>query len=94
MKPLDSDPVFAALTRPQMVGGVTYSFAVFNLIITIEAFLITKSLWALLLAAVLHLAGCLGCLRDPRFFELWITKVSQCPRVKNYAFWSANTYAP
>ena len=39
MPRLASDPVFAALTRPQMIGGVTYSFAVFNLIVTLEAFL-------------------------------------------------------
>ena len=34
MASLASDPVFAALTRPQMIGGVTYPFAVFNLIVT------------------------------------------------------------
>jgi type IV secretion system protein VirB3 len=91
---LGSDPIFAALTRPQMVGGVTYSYAIFNLIVTVECFLITKSFWSLLIAVVLHVAGYLGCLRDPRFFDLWITKVSRCPRVKNYRFWSANTYTP
>lgn len=94
MSGLGSDPIFVALTRPQMVGGVTYGFAVFNLIITVEAFLISKSFWALLIALIVHLIGCLGCLRDPRFFELWMTKVSQCPRVRNYGFWSANAYAP
>ena len=91
---MGSDPIFAALTRPQMVGGVTYSYAIFNLIVTVEAFLITKSFWVLLMAIGLHLAGCLGCLRDPRFFDLWMTKVSQCPRVANYRLWSANSYAP
>ena len=35
MTRLSSDPVFSALTRPQMIGGVTYSFAVFNLIVTL-----------------------------------------------------------
>jgi len=42
MAQLTSDPVFAALTRPQMIGGVTYAYAVFNLIVTVEAFLISK----------------------------------------------------
>ena len=51
MAQLTSDPVFAALTRPQMIGGVTYAYAVFNLIVTVEAFLISKSFWALALAA-------------------------------------------
>ena len=57
MAKLASDPVFAALTRPQMIGGVTYPFAVFNLIITLEAFLITHSFWVFALAAVVHAGG-------------------------------------
>ncbi len=94
MSGLGSDPVFSALTRPQMVGGVTYSFAIFNLIVTVEAFLITKSFWSLLIAVALHAGGYLGCLRDPRFFDLWIAKVSRCPRIRNHGFWSANSYTP
>ncbi|HEX5379018.1 MAG TPA: type IV secretion system protein VirB3 [Phenylobacterium sp.] len=94
MSQLASDPVFAALTRPQMIGGVTYSYAVFNLIATVEAFLITKSFWALLVALILHGIGYLGCLREPRFFDLWITRSSRCPRIRNYRFWGANSYRP
>ncbi|WP_269713808.1 type IV secretion system protein VirB3 [Caulobacter sp. NIBR2454] len=94
MNRLASDPVFAALTRPQMIGGVTYSYAVFNLIATIEAFLITKSFWALAAAGVIHLIGYVGCLNEPRFFDLWITRASRCPRVRNYRFWGSNTYQP
>lgn len=94
MNRLSADPVFSALTRPQMLGGVTYSYAVLNLIVTIEAFLISKSFLSLLIAVVLHLAGVLGCLRDPRFFDIWLTRVKTCPRVRNHAFWSANSYAP
>ncbi len=94
MTPLASDPVFTVLTRPQMVAGVTYSYAVFNLIVTVEAFLITKSFWALLAAAILHAIGYLGCLHEPRFFDLWITRASQCPRVRNYRFWRTNSYTP
>lgn len=94
MSILPADPIFAALTRPQMAAGVTYSYAVFNLIVTVEAFLLSKSFWSLLIAPLLHVVGVLGCLRDPRFFDLWITRVSQCPRVRNFRFWSANSYAP
>lgn len=94
MTALASDPIFAALTRPQMVAGVTYSYAVFNLIVTVEAFLISRSFWSLLIAVALHAVGYLGCLRDPRFFDLWLTRVRNCPRVRNHAFWSANSYSP
>ena len=94
MSRLVSDPIFAALTQPQMIGGVTYSYAVFNLIVTIEAFLLTKSFWALLIAPVIHAVGYLGCLREPRFFDLWITHARSCPRVRNFGFWRANAYRP
>ena len=97
MSRLVSDPIFTALTQPQMIGGVTYKYAVFNLILTLEAFLITKSIWgfwALLIAPVVHGIGYLGCLTEPRFFDLWITRVSRCPRVRNHGFWRANAYRP
>jgi len=94
MSRLASDPVFAALTRPQMIGGVTYSYAVFNLIVTLEAFLITKSFWTLLVAPVIHVIGYVGCLNEPRFFDLWITRVRECPRVRNFNFWRMNSYQP
>jgi type IV secretion system protein VirB3 len=94
MSRLTSDPVFAALTRPQMIGGVTYPYAVFNLVLTVEAFLMTRSFWALAVAALVHAVGYVGCLREPRFFDLWITKVRACPRVPNFAFWQANSYRP
>jgi type IV secretion system protein VirB3 len=94
LPPLASDPICTVLTRPQMFAGVTYSYAVFNLIVTVEAFLITKSFWALPAAGVIHVIGYLGCLREPRFFDLWITRVNRCPRVRNFAFWRANSYRP
>ena len=94
MSRLERDPVFGALTRPQMFAGVTYSYFVLNAVVTIELFLITKSFWALIAALVLHGIGYLGCLKEPRFFDLWLVKVSRCPRVKNAAFWRCNSYSP
>ncbi len=89
-----SDPIFTALTRPQMIAGVTYGYAVFNLVLTIEAFLVTKSLWIVPVPAAVHMLGYLGCLRDPRFFDLWLTNVRTCPRTRNYRLWQANAYQP
>lgn len=86
-------PVHRALTRPQMFAGVTYSFFVINMGLTTELFLMTKSFWALLAAGLIHAAGYLACLREPRVFDLWITKVSRCPRVRNWRRWGCNSYA-
>ena len=94
MSRLTSDPVFAALTRPQLIGGVTYSFMVLNLFATLEAFLITRSFWALAIAVGLHAVGYVGSVREPRFFDLWVTKLRTCPRVKNFGFWRGNSYRP
>lgn len=91
---LRSDPIFAALTRPQMLAGVTYGYAIFNLILSIELFLITKSFWVLPVALIVHAIGYLGCLREPRFFDLWMARARFAPRVKNRRFWHTNSYAP
>ena len=91
---LARSPVFRALTRPQMFGGVTYSFFVLNAAVTTEAFLITRSFLALPIALAVHGIGYLACLREPRIIDLWLTKVSRCPRVRNWKRWGCNSYAP
>lgn len=89
---LNRSTVFTALTRPQMFAGVTYTWFVFNVILAAELFLIFKSFWVIAVALVIHLAGAVMCLREPRFFDLWIVRVSRCPRVKNYRLWGCNSY--
>lgn len=94
MNGLERDTLFVALTRPQMFAGVTYSYFIMNMVVATELFLIFKSAWVLLAAVVIHLIGVLLCVREPRFFDLWMTKVAQTPRVKNYKIWRCNSYRP
>ena len=94
MSSLRQDTVFVALTRPQMFAGVTYSWFVANGIVAAELFLVFKSFWILPLALLLHLVGVLLALREPRFLDLWITRISRCPRVKNHGLWGCNSYRP
>ena len=91
---LHKTSVFRALTRPQMFGGVTYSFFILNAAITTEAFLMTRSFLALPVALIVHGIGYLACLREPRVFDLWLTKVRRCPRVRNWKRWGCNSYSP
>ncbi len=91
---LERDVVFGALTRPQMFAGVTYSFFVLNAVVTAELFLLSKSFWALLAALAIHTVGYVACLKEPRIFDLWLTKVSRCPRVRNWSVWRCNSYRP
>ena len=94
MHGVERDQVFIALTRPQMFAGVTYSYFVANAVLATELFLIFRSLWAIFIALAIHLAGVLLCLREPRFFDLWLTKAGRCPRVRNHAIWRCNSYRP
>lgn len=94
MNGLERDTVFVALTRPQMFAGVTYTWFVANAVIATELFLIFRSAWVVLLALIVHGVGVLACLREPRFFDLWLTRAGRCPRVRNHAIWRCNSYRP
>ena len=91
---LERDTCFVALTRPQMFAGVTYGFFVANVVMATELFLIFKSAWVIAVALLFHGLGTLLCLKEPRFFDLWLARVSKCPRVKNYQVWECNSYRP
>lgn len=94
MADLIKTPVFKALTQPQMFAGVTYSYFIINAVVTTEVFLMTRSFWAFAATAVIHVVGYLMCLREPRVFDIWLTSVRRCPRVRNYAKWRCNSYHP
>lgn len=92
MEELARTPVFTALTRPQMFAGVTYNYFILNAVVAAELFLIFRSPWALLAALFLHGVGVLLCLREPRIIDLWLTRVSKCPRIPNHRIWRCNSY--
>ena len=94
MNGLERDTLFVALTRPQMFAGVTYSWFIANAVIATELFLVFRSAWVLLAALIIHAIGVVLCVREPRFFDLWLTRVSRCPRVRNYKVWRCNSYRP
>lgn len=94
MTDLVKSPVFKALTQPQMFAGVTFSYFIINAVVTTEAFLIFRSFWAFAVAAVVHAIGYLACLREPRIFDLWLTKVHHCRRIRNWRLWRCNSYNP
>lgn len=103
MSQLDRHRVHRALTRPQMFAGVTMNFFIINMMVTTIAFLIFRDWLAsnllmifafMMVPLITHAIGYFVSLREPRVFDLWITKVSMCPRVRNYKRWGCNSYAP
>jgi type IV secretion system protein VirB3 len=89
---LERDTLFIGLTRPQMFAGVTYSLFVTNVVIATELFLVFRSVWVIAVAVLVHCAGVLFSLKDSRFFDLWLARVSKCPRIRNYQVWGCNSY--
>ena len=94
MNSIEPDTLFVGLTRPQMFAGVTYSLFVANVVAGTELFLIFKSLWVIGAALLFHGFGVLLCLREPRLFDLWLARVSKCPREGNHQVWGCNSYRP
>ena len=93
---LIADPLFVGATRPPMRWGVTYSALLFNLVFTMEAFLLTKNLLTLLVCAPIHGLSVLLCARDPRFFDLamlW-SRTRLPAALANLSHWKASSYSP
>jgi type IV secretion system protein VirB3 len=95
-KGLRAEPLFVGATRPPMRWGVTYAALLFNLVFTLEAFLLTKNLVTLLLGAPIHGVCALLCARDARFFDLILLwGRTRLPAVLgNLRVWGASSYSP
>lgn len=93
---LTVDPLFVGATRPPMRWGVTYSALLFNMVFTMEVFLLTKNLLALLLCSPIHGVCMLLCARDARFFDLVLLwGRTRLPALfANYRVWRASSYSP
>ena len=93
---LIADPLFVGATRPPMRWGVTYSALLFNMVFTMETFLLTKNLLTLLLCAPIHGVCMLLCARDARFFDLVLLWArTRLPALfANLRVWGASSYSP
>ena len=93
---LTADTLFVGATRPPMRWGVTYSALLFNMVLTMEAFLLTKNLLTLLLCLPIHGVCMLLCARDARFFDLvMLWARTRLPALfANFRVWGASSYCP
>ena len=90
------DPLFVGVTRPPMRWGVTYAALLFNLVFTLEAFLLTKNLLTLLVCAPIHGVCWLLCARDARFFDLVLLwgRTGLPTVLANRHVWRCGSYSP
>jgi type IV secretion system protein VirB3 len=93
---LTTEHLFVGATRPPMRWGVTYSALLFNMVFTMEAFLVTRNLLSLLLCAPIHALCLILCARDARFFDLiMLWGRTRLPAlIASTPFWQATTYSP
>jgi len=93
---LTFDPLFVGATRPPMRWGVTYSALLFNMVFTMEGFLLSKNLLTLAVSAPIHGVCMLLCARDARFFDLVLLWArTRLPAFfANYRVWRSSSYCP
>jgi type IV secretion system protein VirB3 len=91
-----TDTLFVGATRPPMRWGVTYAALIFNLVFTLELFLASRNLLALLLAIPIHGISALLCAHDPRFFDLLLlwARTRLPTLLANGSYWKASSYSP
>jgi type IV secretion system protein VirB3 len=79
-----------------MRWGVTYAALLFNLVFTLEVFLVTRNLLTLLLYAPMHGLCALLCARDARYFDLLLMwgRTRLPALVGTMRFWKASSYSP
>ena len=90
------DPLFVGATRPPMRWGVTYAALLVNLVVTMEAFLVTRNLLMLGIALPIHAISAALCLRDARIFDLLLLwfRTHVPTRLANGSVWRAASYSP
>lgn len=93
---LTADILFVGVTRPPMRWGVTFSALLFNLVFTMEVFLLTKNLLTLFIAIPIHGVCALLCARDARFFDLILLwgRTRMPSYFANFRLWKASSYSP
>jgi type IV secretion system protein VirB3 len=76
------DPLFLALTRPAMIAGVTYSYAMANFMLWAIIYINTKDFGLFIPGiAIGHGIGYYACSYEPRFMEIikiWMQTVPTC----------------
>lgn len=94
---LTADTLFVGMTRPTMLFGVTFSAMILNIVLTVEAFIVTKNLVWLLAFVPIHGLFSLVCLYEPRFFDLlglWARTRGAALLSGNLRYWKASSYSP
>jgi type IV secretion system protein VirB3 len=81
-----TDPLFLGLTRPALIGGVTFPFFALNTLVFLLAFILTSQFKVFIGAVGVHVLGMLICKKEPLAVDILMTKIQKCPGVRNKIF--------
>lgn len=88
-----TDQLFKGLTRPTMLFGVSYTFAIMNFMISVMIFMYSNDFRVLLIMApAIHGIGFAASAKDPLFLDLIVVKLQKCNRCLNRFYHNANSY--
>lgn len=92
MSQLNADPLFLGLTRPAMIFGVTYPFAVVNGLLCLMYFVLSNDFRGFFALPLFHSIAYLICVKEPLAIDLLMVKGAKCTKCKNKSFHGANSY--
>lgn len=91
---LNSNPIFGALTRPAMTGGVTFEYHMMNLMVSMCAFIgLGNPLYGLIFIPM-HVFGWVVCRYDMYFFTICAKRFLNLPQMPNLKLWGVRAYEP
>ena len=91
---LQADPLFVGLTRPPMLFGVSYTFALLNGFLSMISYISFNDFKYLAMMFPIHMVGYYLCSKEPLFIELFRIKGEKCSRSRNRFYHGANSYDP
>ena len=87
------DTLYAGLTRQPMVFGVTYTYVLMNMMISMIYFVMRSDFKVVILAFGLHGIAYVICKKEPLLIELFINKQANFSKCKNKAHFNyKNSY--
>ncbi len=90
---VETDILFKGLTRPAMIMGVSFPYAILNASLSLLIFVMAQKLAAIVvLLPSLHLLGYWICFKEPLFVELYLVKIQNFNKCSNKIHYGGNSY--
>ena len=83
---VSTDPLFLGLTRPALIGGVTFAYFAAEGLVSILIFIMTSNFKVFLVVAVTHVLGMQLCKKEPLAIDLLLAKFQKTPSTLNKSF--------